>query len=504
MAQQEISNPTIADSGAVHNSWSSIANDLWHGEIQKASTDVINNVSASGKAFASDPVGSLIDFTTPIGVVDHFAGTHIGTAISDVAAGEAKEVIDHPGTVAWDVGLGIGFGALTVATGGGFAVGLALGGAVIAGGELIKNKGNEVDGAINDANSVVDGVKSFGNDVSVVAGTGQHKQDEEAAAQQGLENAGAFVTQTVAFGVGAGIGAGLATSIAAVGDASAGATPSAIAAASAKPTLADIKPLDTTVPVNASQPVAANVLEVPTSPASQPVTSSVPEVSTSSASQAAGANLPVDAPNAVAQTPGDGATGTGNGAANPEGTGPKSPGDNAETKKPTTDSTVLEANTVKVMIGGAEVPVTAPPGVDVNAVVNSKPFGDWVKNLDPNIKIGANGIKIDAVKMFGKKPGFTLLTADATDATTDKPVPGIVFMRGNSVGVLPVLVGPDGSEYAAIVNQTRVPEGWTDEFFLRIPAGMDGQQRLTQWCGNCRSCSGDRHETDRCESYPAR
>ena len=51
-----------------------------------------------------------------------------------------------------------------------------------------------------------------------------------------------------------------------------------------------------------------------------------------------------------------------------------------------------------------------------------------------------------------------------------KPLPGIVFMRGNSVAILPIV----NEQYVLLTNQYRIPIGMN---FQEIPAGMiDGNE----------------------------
>src|SRR5262249_50206886 len=57
-----------------------------------------------------------------------------------------------------------------------------------------------------------------------------------------------------------------------------------------------------------------------------------------------------------------------------------------------------------------------------------------------------------------------------------KFIPGIVFMRGGAVGMLPVLTCK-GKKYTVLTVQPRVPSGRFD--FVEIPAGMlDGSGKF--------------------------
>ena len=77
-------------------------------------------------------------------------------------------------------------------------------------------------------------------------------------------------------------------------------------------------------------------------------------------------------------------------------------------------------------------------------------------------------VHIQSVDMFGPKVGFIKLKADVVDAE-GRPLPGIVFMRGGSVAILPVFIC-DGEEFAVLTVQPRFAIGKFD--FVEIPAGM--------------------------------
>jgi len=66
------------------------------------------------------------------------------------------------------------------------------------------------------------------------------------------------------------------------------------------------------------------------------------------------------------------------------------------------------------------------------------------------------------------KLGFLYLEVIAKEKQTKKPVPGIVFLRGNAVAVL-ISVNVGSEEYIIFTEQTRVPVG---RKIVEIPAGM--------------------------------
>jgi ADP-sugar diphosphatase len=84
-------------------------------------------------------------------------------------------------------------------------------------------------------------------------------------------------------------------------------------------------------------------------------------------------------------------------------------------------------------------------------------------------------IKIQAIDRFGKRLGFVKLVATITNSEGDS-LPGSVFLRGPSVGMM-VLLQPDdlpaGSydeKHVLLTVQPRVPAGHLQ--FVELPAGM--------------------------------
>jgi class 3 adenylate cyclase len=119
----------------------------------------------------------------------------------------------------------------------------------------------------------------------------------------------------------------------------------------------------------------------------------------------------------------------------------------------------------------AQVPITAAPGMDARVVASSPAFAEWVsEDQDPALFV--QDIHIQSVDMFGPRVGYVKFKTTAKARIDDQTVidvPGIVFMRGGSVGVL-VILECDGTEYTILTRQPRVPVGRHD--FPEIPAGM--------------------------------
>jgi ADP-sugar diphosphatase len=111
---------------------------------------------------------------------------------------------------------------------------------------------------------------------------------------------------------------------------------------------------------------------------------------------------------------------------------------------------------------------TAEAGIALDTAVQSKQFQNWLAQVDTN-KFQIRSVHFQSVDMFGPtKVGFIKFKADVVDKA-GKFIPGIVFMRGGSVGILAVL-NCKGKKYSVMTVQPRVPTGRFD--FLEIPAGM--------------------------------
>jgi ADP-sugar diphosphatase len=113
------------------------------------------------------------------------------------------------------------------------------------------------------------------------------------------------------------------------------------------------------------------------------------------------------------------------------------------------------------------ISITAESGIEIEKVTSSKQFQDWLTSLDRK-RFQVNSIHIQSVDMFGAKLGFVKFKANVVDEK-GKFIPGIVFMRGGSVGILLILVC-EGKEYTVLTVQPRIATGSFS--FKEIPAGM--------------------------------
>jgi hypothetical protein len=175
-------------------------------------SSVTSAASHAAEAVADHSLPALTDIALPeVAIADAVGHTHITTAVDDVLKGAGNEIIHNPGTILKDAAIGAAIGALTVATGGGFAVGLAIGAGAIAATEIAKHGlTGAPKGALGDAKGLIHANEGWTHDTAVVAGPGQQTAQQEAEAQTGLEGLGSFAAQAgagVVGGIAGGVGA---------------------------------------------------------------------------------------------------------------------------------------------------------------------------------------------------------------------------------------------------------------------------------------------------------
>jgi len=122
-------------------------------------------------------------------------------------------------------------------------------------------------------------------------------------------------------------------------------------------------------------------------------------------------------------------------------------------------------NKLTVNFKNRELVITGEKEIDLKAVTTTKSFVDWLNEFQ-NKDLYLEGIHIQCVDMFGPRVGFIKFIAKVLK--DGKQIPGIVFMRGGSVGIL-TIIEHKGIEYALTTVQARTPIG---QLFTEIPAGM--------------------------------
>ena len=110
----------------------------------------------------------------------------------------------------------------------------------------------------------------------------------------------------------------------------------------------------------------------------------------------------------------------------------------------------------------------------MDTIVKAPKLVKYINDLDLTV-IDVTNIRIDAVTWFcaptniaPEKLGFLYMEVECKSVDTDKPLPGVVFLRGGSVAVY-IVVDVEGQKYVILTEQVRVPYGTKT---LEIPAGM--------------------------------
>ena len=119
----------------------------------------------------------------------------------------------------------------------------------------------------------------------------------------------------------------------------------------------------------------------------------------------------------------------------------------------------------EIIINGATVSVKAFPHIDLERCKNAPIFKDWMKNVDPEIRI--ESVLFSDVKYFGPRVGFLMI--ETISKFNGVAIPGICFLRGGAVSIL-VLLHCEGETHVLLTRQARVPVGHSG--LLELPAGM--------------------------------
>jgi len=125
-----------------------------------------------------------------------------------------------------------------------------------------------------------------------------------------------------------------------------------------------------------------------------------------------------------------------------------------------------------IIVNDYKIPVTTSCNLDVETVKRFKPFKDWCEKLGQDSKLKLKHIEFQNVDMFGPtRIGFLKFKATVfqKEHSKNKPLPGIVFMRGPSMAVL-MLVKCGGELYAIMTRQPRLAVPTTS--MAELPAGI--------------------------------
>ena len=125
-----------------------------------------------------------------------------------------------------------------------------------------------------------------------------------------------------------------------------------------------------------------------------------------------------------------------------------------------------------ILVRGVPVPVkahkySAMRDLPLSPFIHSDLLQNWVANLEPGLDV--QEILLSDFNYFGKRLGF--LKIEAVVSYEGIRIPGVCFLRGDSVCILTVLHNvDDGVDYTILTNQPRVPVGAAG--LLELPAGM--------------------------------
>ena len=131
------------------------------------------------------------------------------------------------------------------------------------------------------------------------------------------------------------------------------------------------------------------------------------------------------------------------------------------------------------------VPVQLTSDLSQDQLLSFRPFKTWLSTLQKSLATQSNtshtfnefpyklrSITIQSVDFFGgDRIGFLKLSAEVSNEKGEK-LPGSVFLRGGSVGMMLVLKPTDNEEekFVVLTLQPRVPAGSLS--FAELPAGM--------------------------------
>lgn len=110
-------------------------------------------------------------------------------------------------------------------------------------------------------------------------------------------------------------------------------------------------------------------------------------------------------------------------------------------------------------------------GQSADMVIECKQFQQWLDNFDHK-NMDLQLISIQSADIFGGgKVIFVKMETKVFDRQTQKPIPGIVFLRGNAVAILCLVVCKETREiYILLTTQPRVALGCYN--FTETVAGM--------------------------------
>ncbi|KAI1154393.1 hypothetical protein F4825DRAFT_460462 [Nemania diffusa] len=147
------------------------------------------------------------------------------------------------------------------------------------------------------------------------------------------------------------------------------------------------------------------------------------------------------------------------------------------------------ATMTTITLKSPEISVSLPEGFSEAQLLSFSPFNSWLKTLTNSLSLqhsnakhpfhgdpyALRSITVQSYDLFGQRVGFLKLQARVTNAAGES-LPGAVFLRGPSVGMLVMLIPDDAppteeeERYVLLTIQPRIPAG--SLAFAELPAGM--------------------------------
>ncbi|KAI0153014.1 hypothetical protein GGR57DRAFT_468549 [Xylariaceae sp. FL1272] len=166
----------------------------------------------------------------------------------------------------------------------------------------------------------------------------------------------------------------------------------------------------------------------------------------------------------------------------------------AWTRPLTTTTTILKSPRnhspamTTITLKSPAVSVSLPEGFSESQLLSFQPFNNWLNQLTHSLSLQQtnpshpfhkdpyklHSITIQSYDLFGPRVGFLKLQARISN-NAGEHLPGGVFLRGPSVGMLVILIPDDAPKdtderYVVLTVQARVPAGSLE--FAELPAGM--------------------------------
>lgn len=102
-------------------------------------------------------------------------------------------------------------------------------------------------------------------------------------------------------------------------------------------------------------------------------------------------------------------------------------------------------------------------------VCEDSPLSDWWATIDADL-LEVKEILVQSVDVFGNgRIGFVKCKVDAREVATDNPMHTVLFLRGGSVAVLPLIVTEQGELFTLVCRQMSVAAGYPT---IGCPSGM--------------------------------